>query len=287
MNRKILFLLLLILISNLSIKLSADTQIAFGVDISNNEPAKGEEVSITINLKNYFDATDDIRGLQVDIKEIDPDFLEVISHESLIVDDQAISNKTSENQNNHYLRYVFAKMSGILNKETVDVARFVLKIKNNAEINQIIELPVTYSVVTTTDKIVLNGTITLTVSEEHAVRSINITWGEMKFEYDDGTWDSSQHVWKGAGWKSINNSNTIKVENDGDLDAKIKLSYQADTGYSDIQGTFTDSEKEYDGDWVDLNTEQILLYWFNLSGKTEERWDDFRKIGSISIELGE
>lgn len=287
MNRKILFLLLLILISNLSIKLSADTQIAFGVDISNNEPAKGEEVSITINLKNYFDATDDIRGLQVDIKEIDPDFLEVISHESLIVDDQAISNKTSENQNNHYLRYVFAKMSGILNKETVDVARFVLKIKNNAEINQIIELPVTYSVVTTTDKIVLNGTITLTVSEEHAVRSINITWGEMQFEYDDGTWDSSQHVWKGAGWKSINNSNTIKVENDGDLDAKIKLSYQADTGYSDIQGTFTDSEKEYDGDWVDLNTEQILLYWFNLSGKTEERWDDFRKIGSISIELGE
>ncbi len=72
-------------------------------------------------------------------------------------------------------------------------------------------------------------------SSSQTVYSVTITWGDMDFEYNDGTWDPNTHTYK-ANWTQ--NGNTVTVTNHSNAAITAKLSYTHKTGFDGITGTF-------------------------------------------------
>lgn len=71
------------------------------------------------------------------------------------------------------------------------------------------------------------------------VYSVDITWGEMSFTYNDGAWDPDTHKYD-ASWSS--KGNTVTVTNHSNTAVTAKLSYTAADNYTDIAGKFEKGE---------------------------------------------
>lgn len=71
------------------------------------------------------------------------------------------------------------------------------------------------------------------------VYSVDITWGEMSFTYNDGAWDPDTHKYD-ASWSP--KGNTVTVTNHSNTAVTAKLSYTAADNYTDIAGKFEKGE---------------------------------------------
>ncbi len=71
------------------------------------------------------------------------------------------------------------------------------------------------------------------------VYSVDITWGEMSFTYNDGAWDPDTHKYD-ASWSP--KGNTVTVTNHSNTAVTAKLSYTAAKNYTDISGKFEKGE---------------------------------------------
>ena len=71
------------------------------------------------------------------------------------------------------------------------------------------------------------------------VYSVDITWGEMSFTYNDGAWDPDTHKYD-ASWSP--KGNTVTVKNHSNTAVTAKLSYTAADNYTDIAGKFEKGE---------------------------------------------
>ena len=71
------------------------------------------------------------------------------------------------------------------------------------------------------------------------VYSVDITWGEMSFTYNDGAWDPDTHKYD-ARWSP--KGNTVTVTNHSNTAVTAKLSYTAADNYTDIAGKFEKGE---------------------------------------------
>ena len=69
--------------------------------------------------------------------------------------------------------------------------------------------------------------------------SVDITWGEMSFTYNDGAWDPDTHKYD-ASWSP--KGNTVTVTNHSNTAVTAKLSYTAADNYTDIAGKFEKGE---------------------------------------------
>ena len=72
------------------------------------------------------------------------------------------------------------------------------------------------------------------------VYSVTIAWGEMKFEYEDGAWNPETHEFDNANWAPT--GNTVTVTNHSNAAITAKLTYTAEGDYSNITGTFINSD---------------------------------------------
>ena len=173
---KIKFLSFLItvtmLLSGMTFGVHAATEIGYEVSLSNSVTGIGKEVVLTVALTNYSAQSDQIRGLQIDIGNIDTDILSVVSYNSLIVDSSAVSNTASYSQNNSRVRLVYANFSGTLpvsNGEDGKMKVFEVKFKinSNLETDGQIELPVTVKIQTTSKQITLDHTVIVSYCLSH------------------------------------------------------------------------------------------------------------------------
>ena len=85
---KIIFLSFLttvtLLLSGLTFGVHAATEIGYEVSLSNSVTGIGKEVVLTVALTNYSAQLDQIRGLQIDIGNIDTNVLSVVSITQLL-----------------------------------------------------------------------------------------------------------------------------------------------------------------------------------------------------------
>lgn len=71
------------------------------------------------------------------------------------------------------------------------------------------------------------------------VISVEITWGAMKYTYDDGKWDKDTHQYDGRGWTpDIEGGDQIRVENTGKKAVTAGFAYKPRKGYESIGGSF-------------------------------------------------
>ncbi len=79
-----------------------------------------------------------------------------------------------------------------------------------------------------------------------ATYSVNVTWANMdKFEFTGKTgqtWNPTTHTYSGGtgdgSWSNDGGSGTVTVVNHSDVKVNVDASYQAESGYSDINGIF-------------------------------------------------
>lgn len=293
MKSKIISLLLALCLiaSVMTINVAAAETFTYKVSATTTNPTIGNEFEIVISLANYAELTSEIRGLQIDVKNIDSDVFEVVSHSSLLTDDTAASNKTSYSSSGEYVRYVYLKLSGTMDKNATDIMKLRLKVKDALTEDGTITLPITLKIGTKSDNITINDSLTINYTLLPAnVVNVDVSWASMEFIYDDGEWDTESHKWINNGWKpSTDNSNLISVKNTGNTDVKMKLSYSTIDPNNNLSGKFTDAEGNEIKSAIQLSANGAEhKYWFNLYGTTAQRWDDeFLTLGKITLTLTE
>lgn len=259
------------LLSGLTFVVHAETEIGYEVSLSNSVTGIGKEVVLTVALSNYSTQSDQIRGLQIDIGNIDTAVLSVVSYNSLIVDSTAVSNTASYSQNNSRVRLVYANFSGTLpasNGEDGKMKVFEVRFKINGELDADgqIELPVTVKLQTTNKQITLNSSNTITYAiQPSSVCSVNVFWSSMNFTYVDGAWDPVSHEYSDGEWSSNNNGGQITVENVGNTSISATFEYLPIEEYNNITGTFNIGNSIVSVVDIAVNEKQIVS--FNLSGK--------------------
>lgn len=293
MKSKIISLLLaLCLISSvMTINVAAAETFTYKVTATTTTPTIGNEFEVVISLTNYAELASEIRGLQIDVKNIDSDVFEVVSHSSMLTDATAASNKTSYSSSSEYVRYVYLKLSGTMDKSVTDVMKFRLKVKDSLTEDGTITLPITLKIGTTSENITLTDSLTInyTLVPTNVV-NVDVSWGSMEFIYDDGEWDTENHKWINDGWKpSSYDCNLISVKNTGNTDVKMQLGYTAKGSENNLNGKFTDGSGNEIKSTVQLAADgEEQKYWFNLYGTTAQRWDDeFLTLGTITLTLTE
>ena len=118
--------------------------------------------------------------------------------------------------------------------------------------------------------------------------SVDITWGELRFTYSDGTWNPDTHEYDGEGWTvDKEGGNSIKVENTGNTDVNVTYDYKAvENGIVEngITGSFTDGENPVSAP-VSLPANNSSTVYLILAGKPEQNLDH-AKIGSVTVTIG-
>lgn len=293
MKSKIMSLLLALCVisSVLTMNVAAAETFTYKVSATTATPSIGNEFEVAISLTNYAELTSEIRGLQIDVKNIDSDVFEVVSHSSMLTDDTAASNKTSYSSSGNYVRYVYLKLSGTMDKGVTDIMKFRLKVKDTLTEDGTITLPITIKIGTTSENITLTDSLTINYTLVPTdVVSVDVSWGSMEFIYDDGVWDTESHKWINNSWKpSSTDCNLISVTNTGNTDIKVQLGYTTKDSDNNLSGLFTDESGNEIKSIIQLTADgEEQKYWVNLYGTTSQRWDDeFLILGTITLTLTE
>lgn len=263
----------------------------YKVSATTTTPSIGSEFEVVISLTNYDSVDAEIRGLQIDVTNIDTSVFEIVSHSTMISDTSAASNKTSYSSSKNYIRLVYLKLAGSMDKSVTDVMKFRLKVKSDLTEGGSITLPISLKIGTMSENITLTDSLTINYQEaSSSTVSVDVSWGSMEFTYDDGTWDDENHKWINNGWKpSTTDSNLITVKNTGTTDVKMQLSYNPKSSYNSLNGTFVDGSNTVIDSVISLNADGTeRKYWFNISGTTETRWtDNYSTVGTITLTITE
>lgn len=293
MKSKIISLLLALCLiaSVMTMNVAAAETFTYKVLATTTTPTIGNEFEVVISLTNYAELSSEIRGLQIDVTNIDSDVFEVVSHSSLLTDTTAASNKTSYSSSGNYVRYVYLKLSGTMEKSVIDVMKFRLKVKDSLMEDGTITLPIKLKIGTTSENITLTDSLTInyTLVPTNVV-SVDVSWGSMEFIYDDGEWDTGSHKWVNNGWKpSVDDCNLISVTNAGNTDVKMQLNYTTNDTNNNLSGSFTDESGNEMKSAIQLVADgEEQKYWFNLYGMTAQRWSDkFLTLGKITLTITE
>lgn len=293
MKNRILSLLLALCLMVLALPMSvvAAETFTYKDSATTTTPSIGSEFEVVISLTNYDSLDAEIRGLQIDVTNIDTSVFEIVSHSTMISDASAASNKTSYSSSKNYIRLVYLQLAGSMDKSVTDVMKFRLKVKSDLTEGGSITLPITLKIGTMSENITLTDSLTINYQQaSSSTVSVEVSWGSMEFTYDDGTWDDEKHKWVNNGWKpSTTDSNLITVKNTGSTDVKMELSYNPLSYYNGLSGTFVDSSNTEIGSLISLDANGLeQKYWFNISGTTETRWtDNYITVGTITLTITE
>lgn len=178
MKTKILSLILSLCLTVLLFLNSAASVETFYYKISttNANPCVGDEFEVIISLTDYDISKDQIRGVQIDIANIDLEVFEVVSHGTMIDDTSAASNKTSYSNDENYIRFVYLKLSGAMDKANADLMKIRLKIRDDLDTDGSIDLPITIKIGTTSENLTFTDSLTVNYRVNGEPEEEGITW---------------------------------------------------------------------------------------------------------------
>lgn len=264
-------------------------QAAFAIDsasyhttLSPSAATVGEEVTLTVSLDGYTSEVDQIRGLQIDITNVDPNILDVVEYTSLINDSSAPSNTASYNEANKRVRLVYVLFNGTLTSPYEDVFKVVFRVKPGLEKGSI-TLPVTLLMQTESNQqLTLKSECNIAYSASSpSVNTVEIEWGALNYAYSSGVWNVQSHTYDNAGWQD-QGSGYITVRNISNAAVSAGFAYATDR--TDISGSFFDGSSVL-ANPLTLQTGQEKTIKFMLSGKPSEPLDN-AKIGRITVAIG-
>ena len=73
--------------------------------------------------------------------------------------------------------------------------------------------------------------------------SVTLSWGDMEFEYDIGTWEPNTHTYVGGGWSAAKTDGAkLSVSNESNVSLQVQFSFAADSALSScgLTGSFGD-----------------------------------------------
>ena len=266
----------------------AESALGHTVTLSSDSVNVGEIVTVTVSLTGYTaDTEENIRGVQIDVTNVDSTILSVEDKQSLIVDPGAMSNKASYSEANKRVRLLYANISGdYLDKPWSDVFQIKFKIKETVTESGSITLPVTVKIATATENITLKSNCVINYTAEPlTVFNVDITWGSLSYSYSDGTWNPSTHEYEGSGWTCAENSNAVTVANNGDDSVQIGFTYTAKSDYREISGSFKDSGNN-DVSSFTLASGNSRTTYLALSGKPNGELSS-TAVGQVTVNVGE
>lgn len=85
-------------------------------------------------------------------------------------------------------------------------------------------------------------------TKAETVYSVDITWGNMQYTYtiaSEGTWDPDTHTFKNASegeWSCGEGADQVKVTNHSNAAVKATFTYDAESEYESITGSFNKQE---------------------------------------------
>lgn len=266
---------------------AANDMYPYTVNCSNSNPAIGNEITIKIALTDYKNIEKKIRGLQIDITNIDKSIFEVVEHHTLIDETGVASNMTSYSEANNRVRLVYANINGTLGDSVTDVMELKLKINHGLTEEGSISLPITLKIQTTDvgapGRITQKTSLDINYKIKSEIISANVEWGNMEFTYSDGQWNPATHQYEDGGWKCESGSNKITVNNNSDIDIVSSAQYVPSEGYSEISGKITDEN----GNEVTENTigsGNTASTFLVLSGKPNQEFEE-QNIGSVKVTI--
>lgn len=266
-----------------------DDVFPYEVYCSNNQPSIGSIITIRVALTDYKNATKKIRGLQIDMTNIDKSVFEVVEHKTLINETNVASNTTSYSESNSRVRLVYAKSDGTLDDDVSDLMEVKVKIKDTVTMNGSISIPITLKIQTVdigaAGRITQKTALDVNYHLGGGVFSADIQWGKMMFEYTDGVWNPTTHKYENGGWNCNDEDNLIKVSNNGNIDISATYDYVSKDEYSNIVGTFKNSEDK-DIKSSEIKSGQALSVYLQLSGNPTKEINE-QSIGTVKIELDE
>ena len=265
----------------------AESALGHTVTLSSDSVNVGEIVTVTISLTGYTaDTEENIRGVQIDVTNVDSTILSVEDKQSLIVNPAAASNTASYSTANKRVRLLYSDYTNYLSKPWSDVFQIKFKIKETVTESGSITLPVTVKIQTASDQVTLKSNCVINYTAEPlTVFNVDITWGSLSYSYSDGTWNPSTHEYEGSGWTCAENSNAVTVANNGDDSVQIGFTYTAKSDYREISGSFKDSGNNAVSSFTlaSGNSRTTYLAW---SGKPNGELSS-TAVGQVTVNVGE
>ena len=265
----------------------AESALGHTVTLSSDSVNVGEIVTVTISLTGYTaDTEENIRGVQIDVTNVDSTILSVEDKQSLIVNSAAASNTASYSTANKRVRLLYADYTNYLSKPWSDVFQIRFKIKETVTESGSITLPVTVKIQTASDQVTLKSNCVINYTAEPlTVFNVDITWGSLSYSYSDGTWNPSTHEYEGSGWTCAENSNAVTVANNGDDSVQIGFTYTAKSDYREISGSFKDSGNNAVSSFT-LASGNSRTTYLALSGKPNGELSS-TAVGQVTVNVGE
>lgn len=253
----------------------------------------GDTVEVVVSLTGYTAeaaATDAIRGVQVDITDVDSSVLNVVdnSFQSLIDDSAAASNTASYQPKKMLVRLLYAKMSGSLAAPQEGLLAVTFQVRKDLTESGSITLPVKVKI-TKTDRTSLTLTDSFTINyeadagSETPITSVDVSWGGMSFTYTDGTWSPETHRYEGGGWTD-DGTGSVTVANTGTADVTATFAYQ--TARTDITGSFIQAgAADTPVTTAAVSAGNSITVWLTLDGKPTESLAN-TTIGTVTVTIG-
>lgn len=289
-------LMLALLFPSIVTGTAAADSLGFQVALSPTGTIKvGGTVTVTVSLTGYTEAaaaSDAIRGVQVDITNVDSTILSVASKASLVSEDNysedadALSNKASYSTKYKRVRLLFALSEGTLTATQQDLLQVTFKVQEGLTESGSITLPVKVLIQTENNQYTLNDSFTITYEadsgSETPVTSVDVTWGAMSFTYTDGTWSPDTHRYEGGGWTD-DGTGYVTVKNTGT--AEVTASFTYTTTRKDITGSFVDSDSAPVNSPIALPANETKTVHLVLDGTPTESLAD-TTIGTVTVTIG-
>lgn len=242
MKRLISLMLISAALLILPLDVFADSGIGYDIEVSSNCVSAGSQVTVVISLTGYtVDCSEKIRGIQVDVNNIDTQVLNVVSYNTLIDDDSVASNKVVYSESNKRLRLLYANFNGYLDTPCGEIMQIVFKVNEDIASTGSITLPVTLKISTANQSITFNSNCEISYTmASHETFQIDVTWGALDYTYSDGIWNAEMHKYDDSGWTCVSGADRVSVYNRSALSVNVEFTYLAKSEHTEIKGSFSD-----------------------------------------------
>ena len=124
------------------------------------------------------------------------------------------------------------------------------------------------------------------------VYDVEITWGNMQFIYTTictRKWDEKKHSYiENYEYEWENTGNTIFITNHSNKEINAKCEYVKSSGYSDVEGTFTNKGVKVIESAENKTIDDSSLTWrcdLSLTGSLNDMLDSFTTVGQVCMTI--
>ncbi len=263
---------------------SAGWEPEYEISASPNSLRPGKKTTVTVSVKNYNGSEYGINGIQIDITGLDSNLLKIENIKSCISSTTAMTNKGVYTQANSRVRFLYFDMNNILDMDQTQLVQFdvtPISTATQEELNQIsFNTRFLTTLVGTSNNKKTSNTSFVFGDEEGTdkVQTLDITFGDLKYEYREGFWNPLEHAYGEGSWSCNKDADKITISGSN---VSIQLAYQ-NMDNDTVAGSFWD-EEDKQTDIITFTEQDSKIVKLKLSGEPQGLGEEYSSIGSVTI----